>query len=74
MAHESGLTSGISRRNVLQATATAIASLACPAIARAAGETPIKVGLISPLTGAWTVYGKAHSAGFQLLKWNAGVD
>ena len=27
------------------------------------------MGLISPLTGAWTVYGKAHSAGFEL-----GVD
>jgi urea transport system substrate-binding protein len=24
------------------------------------------VGVISPLSGAWTVYGKAHSAGFQL--------
>lgn len=32
----------------------------------AGGKKPIKVGLISPLTGAWTVYGKAHSAGFIL--------
>ncbi len=45
-------------------------SLAAPGILRSArGEAPIKVGLISPLTGAWTVYGKAHSAGFEL-----GVD
>ena len=28
--------------------------------------TPIKVGVISPLTGAWTVYGKAHFSGFEL--------
>jgi hypothetical protein len=32
----------------------------------ARGERPIKVGVISPLTGAWTVYGKAHSEGFEL--------
>ena len=32
----------------------------------ARAEAAIKVGLISPLTGAWTVYGKAHSAGFEL--------
>ena len=30
------------------------------------GADPIRVGVISPLTGAWTVYGKAHSAGFQM--------
>ncbi|MBV9533195.1 MAG: substrate-binding protein [Bradyrhizobium sp.] len=43
------------------------ASLSLPGVLRFAGaEAPIKVGLISPLTGAWTVYGKAHSAGFEL--------
>lgn len=31
-----------------------------------AAEPPIRVGVISPLTGAWTVYGKAHMAGFEL--------
>jgi urea transport system substrate-binding protein len=52
------------------AAAASVASLAAPALLRSArGETPIRVGLISPLTGAWTVYGKAHSAGFEL-----GVD
>ncbi|MCW2696993.1 MAG: hypothetical protein JWR62_2078 [Modestobacter sp.] len=29
-------------------------------------DGPIRVGVISPLSGAWTVYGKAHSAGFQM--------
>lgn len=57
----------VSRRALMQGTAAgAVATLAAPSIVKAAGETPIKVGLISPLTGAWTVYGKAHSAGFQL--------
>ena len=63
-----------SRRAVLKGVAMtaglAGVSLTAPAILRSArGEAPIKVGLISPLTGAWTVYGKAHSAGFEL-----GVD
>jgi urea transport system substrate-binding protein len=63
-----------SRRSVLNkitlTAGLAGVSLAAPGILRSArGETPIKVGLISPLTGAWTVYGKAHSAGFEL-----GVD
>jgi urea transport system substrate-binding protein len=64
----------LSRRNILKGAATTVAlsaaSLAAPGVLRSArGEQPIKVGLISPLTGAWTVYGKAHSAGFEL-----GVD
>jgi urea transport system substrate-binding protein len=45
----------------------AAVSLAAPGIIRrASAADPIKVGVISPLTGAWTVYGKAHSAGFEL--------
>ncbi|MDA8251690.1 MAG: substrate-binding protein, partial [Rhodospirillales bacterium] len=57
----------VSRRGLMQgAAAGAVATLAAPSIVKAAGEQPIKVGLISPLTGAWTVYGKAHSAGFEL--------
>lgn len=47
----------------------AVASMVAPALigsARAAAADPIKIGVISPLTGAWTVYGKAHISGFQL--------
>jgi urea transport system substrate-binding protein len=59
------------RRSILKGagatTGASALALAMPGILRSArGEQPIKVGLISPLTGAWTVYGKAHSAGFQL--------
>ena len=61
----------LTRRDTLKAlgasTAIAAGSLAAPAIIRrAAAADPIRVGVISPLTGAWTVYGKAHSAGFQM--------
>jgi urea transport system substrate-binding protein len=70
---ESARATAHSRRWMLKSAAAAGvagASLAAPGILRGArGESPIKVGVISPLTGAWTVYGKAHSAGFQL-----GVD
>ena len=59
--------SGLTRRKTLQTlgatTALATAGLAAPAIIRrASAADPIRVGVISPLTGAWTVYGKAHSA------------
>lgn len=61
----------ITRRTALHTigatTALATGALAAPAIIRrASAQDPIRVGVISPLTGAWTVYGKAHSAGFQM--------
>ena len=61
----------ITRRTALHTigatTALATGTLAAPAIIRRAwAQDPIRVGVISPLTGAWTVYGKAHSAGFQM--------
>jgi urea transport system substrate-binding protein len=61
----------LTRRNTLKvlgaSTALAAGSLAAPAIIRTASAAdPIRVGVVSPLTGAWTVYGKAHSAGFQM--------
>jgi urea transport system substrate-binding protein len=62
---------GLTRRTMLKAigacTALASGTLAAPAIIRrASAQDPIRIGVISPLTGAWTVYGKAHSAGFQM--------
>lgn len=45
----------------------AVASMVAPALIRSAyAADPIKIGVISPLTGAWTVYGKAHISGFEL--------
>jgi len=67
----SGKNIHITRRSALKGMATtagvAAVSMAAPGIIRrASAADPIKVGVISPLTGAWTVYGKAHSAGFEL--------
>lgn len=64
-----GTGAAITRRTALKGAAAATAALAVgPAFIRRAqaADKTIKVGLISPLTGAWTVYGKAHSAGFEL--------
>lgn len=59
--------SGPSRRSFLKATGAGVVALASPAlITSASAAGPIRVGVISPLTGAWTVYGKAHISGFQL--------
>ena len=56
-----------SRRTFLKTTGLGAVALAAPPIIRPArAADPIKVGVISPLTGAWTVYGKAHISGFQL--------
>ncbi|MCW2241553.1 substrate-binding protein [Azospirillum canadense] len=57
----------VSRRTALKGVAGAVAAMAAPSvITKAWAATPIKVGVISPLTGAWTVYGKAHYSGFEL--------
>jgi len=58
----------VSRRTVLKGAASlAGGTLAMPYVFRKAGAAgPIRIGVISPLTGAWTVYGKAHISGFEL--------
>ena len=59
----------ISRRSILKG-ATVLAGAAVIArpniITSARAAENIRVGVISPLTGAWTVYGKAHISGFEL--------
>jgi urea transport system substrate-binding protein len=61
----------VSRRTMVKrlgaAAALAPVALSAPAIIRrASAADPIRVGVISPLTGAWTVYGRAHASGFEL--------
>ncbi|MFB6107284.1 MAG: substrate-binding protein [Haloplanus sp.] len=59
----------VSRRRFLQAS---VASAGVTALAGCSGggpggsSGPVKVGVLSPLSGAWTVYGKAHRRGFEL--------
>lgn len=71
---------GFNRRSFLRTSALAAlgAGTAVPLLGACAPQSssskdssggnsdPIKVGVISPLSGAWTVYGKAHIAGFKL--------
>lgn len=64
---EHNKTSGISRRQFIQSSA-ALGGLALLGGTRMAEakSAPIRIGVISPLTGPWTVYGKAHLEGIQL--------
>jgi urea transport system substrate-binding protein len=68
--HDKDRHQAIDRRLALKgmaASAAAVAAMSSPAIIRRAGAAdPIKIGVISPLTGAWTVYGRAHASGFEL--------
>ncbi|GAA0234529.1 substrate-binding protein [Cryptosporangium japonicum] len=69
------MSTGFSRRALLKAGLAGASALAAPSLLTAcapkststgSSSGPIKVGVLSPLSGAWTVYGKAHSAGFRL--------
>ncbi|SVC95227.1 uncharacterized protein METZ01_LOCUS348081, partial [marine metagenome] len=57
----------ISRRKLMKSAAGVAGIIAVPAFVRTLNaDNPIKIGVLSPVTGAWTVYGKAHSRGFEL--------
>ncbi|MCW2809523.1 MAG: hypothetical protein JWQ93_3478 [Marmoricola sp.] len=65
---------GPSRRSFLKTAAlagvVAAAPLpllsACGASGGGSGSGPIRIGVLTPLSGPWTIFGKAHLAGFQL--------
>ena len=57
----------ISRRKLMKSAVGMAGILAAPAFVKTVNAAnPIKIGVLSPVTGAWTVYGKAHSRGFEL--------
>ena len=57
----------ISRRKLMKSAVGMAGILAAPAFVKTVNaDNPIKIGVLSPVTGAWTVYGKAHSRGFEL--------
>ena len=59
--------SKISRRQLIKTAAASAVIMGSPAFIRNLhADDPIKIGVLSPVTGAWTVYGKAHSRGFEL--------
>ena len=57
----------ISRRKLMKSAVGMAGILAAPAFVKTVNaDNPIKIGVLSPVTGAWTVYGTAHSRGFEL--------
>jgi urea transport system substrate-binding protein len=61
------LSRNITRRQALSGIAVGAAIVGAPALIRSAkAADPIRIGVLSPVTGAWTVYGQAHSRGFEL--------
>src|ERR1700752_2637450 len=56
-----------SRRTVLKATAAAAAlQLAPPFIVKARGETPLRIGMVDPLTGVYAAVAKNEVTGARL--------
>ena len=68
-----------SRRGFLRLGAASAGAVGLTGLAGCAvlGGEGVKVGVLSPLSGPWTVYGKAHSRGFKLaideVNQNGGV-
>jgi branched-chain amino acid transport system substrate-binding protein len=58
---------GIGRRGVIKATAAAgLAQLASPFIIAARGETPLRIGMVDPLTGAYAAPARNEVMGARL--------
>ncbi len=58
---------GVGRRSVITATAAAgLAQLASPFIIAARGETPLRIGMIDPLTGAYAALARNEVTGARL--------
>ena len=58
---------GVARRSVITATAAAgFAQLASPFIIAARGETPLRIGMIDPLTGAYAALARNEVVGARL--------
>src|SRR5690349_16398867 len=57
---------GIRRRRVLQAAGAAgVAQLAAPFILSARGETPVRIGMVDPLTGVYAAFARNEVEGAQ---------
>jgi urea transport system substrate-binding protein len=66
---DSNRTTSFGRRRFIQAGAasTGLTALAgCLGGSGGGSSGPVRVGVLSPLSGAWTVYGEAHRRGFEL--------
>lgn len=80
-ASDSNRATPLGRRRFLQAGAasTGLTALAgCLGGSGGGSSGPVRVGVLSPLSGAWTVYGEAHRRGFELameeVNENGGIN
>jgi len=71
----------LDRRQFVQAsvaTASATTLAGCAFGGVGGGSGPVRVGVLSPLSGPWTVYGEAHRRGFELatqeINNNGGIN
>lgn len=76
-----GRSTRLGRRKFLQgsvATAGATTLAGCAFGGGGGGAGPVRVGVLSPLSGPWTVYGEAHRRGFELatqeINNNGGIN
>ncbi len=61
---ESKLTPGVGRRTLIKSgVALGAMSLAGPAIIKARGETPVKIGMVDPLTGILSALAQSEVEG-----------
>src|SRR6185437_3313144 len=63
---ESRIIAGIGRRSLIKAgVALGALPLAAPSIIQARGETPVKIGMIDPLTGVYSAFAQSEVQGAQ---------
>ncbi len=65
-----------SRRDYLRASAASAGAITLAGCmgGSGGGSGPVRVGVLSPLSGAWTVYGRAHKRGFELAAQEINAD
>src|SRR5665213_2354864 len=66
MSKDSATPSTVNRRKALQAAAFSAASLSFPAIVKAQGDQPVKLGVDNPLTGTYAITGRNELHGMEL--------
>ena len=64
---DSRIIAGIGRRSLIKAgVALGALPLAAPAIIKARGETPVKIGMIDPITGSLSALAQSEVEGAQV--------
>ncbi|MDD5326064.1 MAG: ABC transporter substrate-binding protein, partial [Polaromonas sp.] len=66
MSKDNATPATVNRRKALQAAAFGAASLSFPAIVKAQGDQPVKLGVDNPLTGTYSITGRNELHGMEL--------